>query len=92
VLQVSAAEFINVNIMIVENGFTYKWKKKYFLIFRSIGQRFGVSKSAAWRCTMRVCHALLQVNQSHGIIKWPRENRMREIAADYERRSGIPGK
>ncbi|CAH2011892.1 unnamed protein product [Acanthoscelides obtectus] len=62
--------------------------------FRSVGDRFGISKSTCWDVLYRTCHSILALNQHFGIIAWPTgENALGIIRCFQEisRFKGVPG-
>jgi hypothetical protein len=59
---------------------------------RSVADRFGVSTSTAWKCTINICNALVCLNQIRHIIRWPDGNHARQIAQAFRRNAGFPGK
>ena len=60
-------------------------------VYRSIANLFNVSKSTAWDVTMRVCRAIIDVNQEDNIIAWPCGQKALDVITDFERTYGFPG-
>lgn len=61
----------------------------FFFYFRSILQRFDVSKGTAITAVRRVAKALCEVSQKY--IIWPNENNIEDIVYNFSRARGFPG-
>lgn len=59
-------------------------------IFRSVADRFGITKSTCWQIVHRIACLLLEVNEKFKIISWPNHNRQQTIS-NYFRKYGFPG-
>ncbi|XP_066600749.1 putative nuclease HARBI1 [Prorops nasuta] len=57
--------------------------------FRCVSDRFGVSKSTSWHCTMRVVIALYK--KVNLFIKWPSANEGMKTMEATQRKYGFPG-
>lgn len=64
----------------------------YNYFFRSVADRFGVTKSTCWSILYRICYRMIKVNTQYAIICWPSRQRSLKIMSEFERISGIPGK
>ncbi|KAF2901953.1 hypothetical protein ILUMI_04235 [Ignelater luminosus] len=53
--------------------------------FRSLANRFAISKSTCWETLYRTCRLLLKVNKKLKIISWPHVNRANEISQSIDR-------
>ncbi|CAH1373259.1 unnamed protein product [Tenebrio molitor] len=92
------AEYINNNN--VKHGFPRTILEKEAMImiwslsnqecFRSVADRFGVSKSTCWDILYRNLHLLLKVNKKFKIISWPSQARQEEIREHFQVH-GFPG-
>ncbi|KAJ8949671.1 hypothetical protein NQ314_008132 [Rhamnusium bicolor] len=51
--------------------------------FRSVADRFGISKSTCWEVLYRMCNLLLKVNMHYNIISWPNRERQVEISNNF---------
>ncbi|XP_053592986.1 uncharacterized protein LOC128667346 [Microplitis demolitor] len=59
--------------------------------FRSVANRFDISKSTCWEVLYRTCNRVLQMNQYHNILCWPSQTRAREIIDGFRRINNFPG-
>lgn len=59
--------------------------------FRSVANRFGLSKSTCSAVLRRTCLMLLEINNHYRIISWPDRERQQAIAQNFGV-EGIPGK
>lgn len=60
-----------------------------FFFFRSILQRFNVSKGTAITAVRRVAKALCELSQRY--IMWPNENNIEDIVYGFSRARNFPG-
>ncbi|XP_018405660.1 PREDICTED: putative nuclease HARBI1 [Cyphomyrmex costatus] len=58
--------------------------------FRSVADRFGISKSTCWDVLYRTCQSILQVNIRYKIISWPNRERAQKIMRKFEEINGFP--
>ncbi|XP_051159320.1 putative nuclease HARBI1 [Leptopilina boulardi] len=58
-------------------------------VYRSICDRFGISKSTGWECVMEVARALSA--RAPNFIAWPTAEEIPTIARDFEAIAGFPG-
>lgn len=58
--------------------------------FRSVAERFGVSKSTCWNVLYRTCDLLYKVQNVYKVIHWPDRERQQEISNAFSRH-GFPG-
>ncbi|KAG5880713.1 hypothetical protein JTB14_025556 [Gonioctena quinquepunctata] len=59
--------------------------------FRSVSDRFGVSKSTCWAVLYRTCFKILKLNQIFNIISWPSRQRAFDIAEAFREINGFEG-
>lgn len=57
--------------------------------FRSVADRFGVSKDTIWRCVFNVAYTLQQRVQNY--IKWPQVHEILNIQEEFATISNFPG-
>ncbi|XP_044755879.1 uncharacterized protein LOC123314580 [Coccinella septempunctata] len=57
--------------------------------FRSVGDRFGVTKSTCWEVLYRTCHRILATNEIFKIICWPTGERALSIMQSFQALSGL---
>lgn len=62
-----------------------------YVLFRSVADRFGISKSSCWEVLHRVSQKLLQVNDVWKIIAWPSDVRAIQNMNRFEEVDGFPG-
>ncbi|KAM7301608.1 hypothetical protein ISCGN_017127 [Ixodes scapularis] len=60
-----------------------------FIFYRSVGDRFGLSKSTVCRVVHRVGLAVL--TQSPNFVSWPTEKKALHIISGFEAKAGFPG-
>jgi hypothetical protein len=58
--------------------------------FRSVADRFGVSKSACWRILYRTGHRLVNCNRRFKIISFPAGADAERVMTEFEEISGFP--
>lgn len=63
----------------------------FLIFFRSVADRFGITKSACWRILYRTCFRILKVNTQLGIISFPMGNKTEEIINGFKAINGFPG-
>lgn len=59
--------------------------------FRSIPDRFNVSKSTSWEVCQRICNLLLKVNKKYKIIAWPSQQQQQEMSEFILQSTHFPG-
>jgi len=62
---------------------------KIFFCFRSVADRFGVSKDTVWRCVFNVANVLEQHVQNY--IEWPEIHELLNIQQEFAIISNFPG-
>ncbi|XP_018377813.1 PREDICTED: putative nuclease HARBI1, partial [Trachymyrmex cornetzi] len=58
-------------------------------VYRSVADRFGVSKDTVWNCVFEV--ALLLTEDAHRYIKWPELHQMALFEREFRQLHGFPG-
>ncbi|XP_066596306.1 uncharacterized protein [Prorops nasuta] len=58
-------------------------------VYRSVADRFGLSKQTIWKCVFNVAYALLDHVQEY--IKWPNQSQLINIQHGFLSASNIPG-
>ncbi|XP_024884070.1 putative nuclease HARBI1 [Temnothorax curvispinosus] len=58
-------------------------------VYRSVADRFGVSKDTIWRCVFNVAYTLEQYVQNY--IKWPEVHELINIQEEFAAISNFPG-
>ncbi|XP_018303462.1 putative nuclease HARBI1 [Mycetomoellerius zeteki] len=58
--------------------------------FRSVADRFDISKSTCWDILYRTCKSLLKVNTTYKIISWPNRERAITIMRQFQQINGFP--
>ncbi|KAB0793030.1 hypothetical protein PPYR_12650 [Photinus pyralis] len=67
------------------------WSLSNLESFRSVADRFGISKSTCWDVLYRTCKMLLQANERYKIITWPNAARSLIISEHFRQLNGFPG-
>ncbi|KAK9751299.1 hypothetical protein QE152_g5182 [Popillia japonica] len=58
-------------ILLEKQGMITLWCLANMESFRSIGDRFGISKSTCWSVVYRISFKILEINRMYKIISWP---------------------
>ncbi|KAI4455693.1 hypothetical protein MML48_9g00008709 [Holotrichia oblita] len=58
--------------------------------FRSVANRFGISKSTCWDVLYRTCKLVLAMNNKYKVLWWPNRQRSVQIIEAFKRK-GMPG-
>ncbi|KAJ8930649.1 hypothetical protein NQ314_016564 [Rhamnusium bicolor] len=59
--------------------------------FRSVADRFGISKSTAWSVFYKTCLKLIRINEIYLIITWPSERQAINNINAFRRKANFPG-
>jgi predicted DNA-binding protein YlxM (UPF0122 family) len=59
--------------------------------FRSVADRFGISKSTAWSSFYKTCLKILELNRRFLIIAWPGMRQALRNVDAFERKANFPG-
>lgn len=70
----------------------YTSKLFLFFNFRSVADRFGVSKSTCWATLYKTCEQILEVNTRFKVIAWPSRERTESISVGFRALNGFEGK
>ncbi|KAB0804577.1 hypothetical protein PPYR_01547 [Photinus pyralis] len=58
--------------------------------FRSVAERFGVSKSSAWKCLHCVCEKLIEYNKTAKVLAWPNVQSQERISRMFYKKANFP--
>lgn len=59
--------------------------------FRSVSDRFGITKSTCWSVLYRTCFKILELNKNFKIIVWPSRERSLSIMEAFQAVNGFEG-
>lgn len=59
--------------------------------FRSISDRFGITKSTCWSILYRTCFRILELNKTFKVLCWPTRQRAINIMGAFQAINGFPG-
>lgn len=59
--------------------------------FRSVSDRFGITKSTCWSILYRTCDRILQLNKNFKVLCWPTTQRANDIIEAFQVINGFPG-
>ncbi|XP_042150153.1 putative nuclease HARBI1 [Ixodes scapularis] len=76
-------------IDVTKQTLIFVWSLANLECFRSVGDRFGLSKSTVCRVVHRVGLAVL--TQSPNFVSWPTEKKALHIISGFEAKAGFPG-